>query len=179
MDTQKLTDWAQIVGIVAVVASLIFVGLQLEQNEDIAYMDYAESTLASGIERAALLSEHSDIWQRACLGEELSPDEQMIANAIFYRYVHTTFTSWLQAKTSEISKFGGRPVIDAFAANYHRYPGFRRMSQSYEDWRERGFRFGGPLAEQYVDEIQQRVAELEREEPDPDADVSWCGVIGY
>jgi len=36
MDSSKLNDWMQVVGIFAVVASLIFVGLQMKQSQDIA-----------------------------------------------------------------------------------------------------------------------------------------------
>ena len=167
------------VGIAAVVASLIFVGLQLRQSEDVAYMAYADSAMATGIDRATFMAEHSDIWHRACLGEELDPGEQIIANAIYFRYVQSAFMHWYQAQTVEISRFGGRPVIDAYAANMHRYPGFRQIAESYEDWREQGLRFGTPIAEQWLDQIQQRLIELERLEPNPDADVSWCGVVGY
>ncbi len=36
MDTAKLNDWMQIIGIFAVVISLMFVGFQLKQSQDIA-----------------------------------------------------------------------------------------------------------------------------------------------
>ena len=36
MDTSKINDWLQIVGIFGVIASLIFVGMQLKQTQDIA-----------------------------------------------------------------------------------------------------------------------------------------------
>jgi len=36
MDSAKLNDWMQVVGIFAVVASLIFVGLQMRQDQLIA-----------------------------------------------------------------------------------------------------------------------------------------------
>ena len=36
MDSAKLNDWMQVVGIFAVVASLIFVGLQMQQDREIA-----------------------------------------------------------------------------------------------------------------------------------------------
>ncbi len=36
MDSAKLSDWMQVVGIFALVASLIFVGLQMKQTHDIA-----------------------------------------------------------------------------------------------------------------------------------------------
>jgi hypothetical protein len=36
MKTNVLNDWLQIVGMVAIVASLVFVGMQLKQSQDIA-----------------------------------------------------------------------------------------------------------------------------------------------
>ena len=49
MDTAKLNDWIQVIGIVAIVASLIFVGLQLRQSHEIAlatqYQARAEATM--------------------------------------------------------------------------------------------------------------------------------------
>ena len=36
MDSAKLNEWMQVVGIFAVVASLIFVGLQMQQDREIA-----------------------------------------------------------------------------------------------------------------------------------------------
>jgi len=36
MDTAKLNDWMQVIGIFALVASLLFVGLQLQQSQEIA-----------------------------------------------------------------------------------------------------------------------------------------------
>ena len=36
MDSAKLNDWMQVIGIFAVVASLIFVGLQMKQSQEIA-----------------------------------------------------------------------------------------------------------------------------------------------
>ena len=39
MDSAKLNDWMQIVGIFSVVASLIFVGLQMKQSQEIAIAD--------------------------------------------------------------------------------------------------------------------------------------------
>ncbi len=35
MNAEKLNDWLQVIGIFALVASLIFVGLQMKQTEEI------------------------------------------------------------------------------------------------------------------------------------------------
>ena len=49
MESAKLGDWMQIIGMFAVVASLIFVGLQMKQEQDIAiasqYQERAQATM--------------------------------------------------------------------------------------------------------------------------------------
>ena len=50
VDSAKLNDWMQVVGIFALVASLVFVGLQMKQSQDIAvaeqYHNRAETVLS-------------------------------------------------------------------------------------------------------------------------------------
>ena len=59
MDSAKLNDWMQVIGIFAVVASLIFVGLQMKQEQDIAiasqYQERAQATMEMYL---ALLQAH-------------------------------------------------------------------------------------------------------------------------
>ena len=48
MDSKKLNEWLQVVGLFAVVASLIFVGLQMKQTDAIALSEiYQERAVAS------------------------------------------------------------------------------------------------------------------------------------
>ena len=50
MDSAKLNDWMQVVGIFAVVASLVFVGLQMQQSHKIALSAAYQSRAAMVIE---------------------------------------------------------------------------------------------------------------------------------
>lgn len=50
MDSAKLHDWIQIVGIFAVVASLIFVGLQMKQSQEIAIAAQYQERYATAVE---------------------------------------------------------------------------------------------------------------------------------
>jgi len=50
MDSAKLSDWMQIMGIFAVVASLVFVGLQLKQSQEIAVAAQYHNRAALAIE---------------------------------------------------------------------------------------------------------------------------------
>lgn len=52
MDSDKLHDWLQIVGAAAIVASLIFVGMQLKQSQDIAVANQYHARFESAAETA-------------------------------------------------------------------------------------------------------------------------------
>jgi len=52
MDSAKISDWMQVVGIFALVASLVFVGLQMQQDREIARVMIYQS-------RASILAEIS------------------------------------------------------------------------------------------------------------------------
>lgn len=59
------TNWkylAELIGIWAIVASLIFVGLQMRQESDIAVRESRSDFGESSIELARLLSDHGDVW---------------------------------------------------------------------------------------------------------------------
>ena len=51
MDSAKLNDWMQVVGIFSVVASLIFVGLQMKQTQEIALAAAYQERATSSIDR--------------------------------------------------------------------------------------------------------------------------------
>ena len=50
MDSAKLNDWMQVIGIFALVASLVFVGLQMKQTHEIALSNAYQSRAATVIE---------------------------------------------------------------------------------------------------------------------------------
>ena len=72
MNTAKLNDWMQVVGIFAVVASLIFVGLQMKQAHNIAIASHFQERQATLVEYW-VGREQSDI-QKRLRGERLIRD---------------------------------------------------------------------------------------------------------
>ncbi len=85
-----------------IVSSLIFVGLQLRQSEHAAQSDLSQNSVARGVEISTLIADHSDIWIKACAGQELRPHEQLIANNIYFRYLQDNFNSWSRSEITEI-----------------------------------------------------------------------------
>jgi hypothetical protein len=82
MDSAKLNDWLQVAGTFGVIASLLFVGLEMRQAREIAvsqaYQSRAESEVASALDAAGnsmFLSGEAKIY--AGRAEDLSPEEEI------------------------------------------------------------------------------------------------------
>ena len=57
MDSAKLNDWMQVVGIFALVASLVFVGLQMKQSQEIAIASQYHDRAALAVENFHAMAE--------------------------------------------------------------------------------------------------------------------------
>jgi hypothetical protein len=126
VNSEKLNDWMQVVGIFALVGSLIFVGLQMRQDQDIAVAQIWAMSDQSVAELAGLISEHSAIWTKGLKGEELSEEEQVtfrsIARAIYRR------ESNIAARVRRLDySVGAVSRVQLYAFTLYQYPGLRRV----------------------------------------------------
>ena len=176
MKIGEIDNWVQGIGLIGVIGSLVFVGMQLKQSDDSAQISLGESSVTWGIELSTLISDNADVWHRACLDQELSPSERIIAGNIYWRYAQGNINSWVGLETTGVGAHNSSFLTNAFAANIHRYPGFRKMAYSFEGWAELGVSLESPLVTRFRDDIFARVSELQTLEPNPVADVMWCGV---
>jgi len=176
MKIGDMDNWVQGIGLLGVIGSLVFVGMQLKQSDDLAQVGLGESSITWGIELSALISDNADVWHRACMGEELSPPERVIAGNIYWRYAQGNLNTWVGLETTSVGQHDSSFLTNAFAANIHRYPGFREMAESWLDWATLGLSVDSPLGTEFTEEIFARVSELQKLEPNPVADVMWCGV---
>ena len=95
MDSTKLNEWMQVVGIFALVASLIFVGLQMKQAQEIALSAAYQARAASSIDidvASASSPEFTSGTAKLLRGEveKISPSElvalEYFLGATFLRY---------------------------------------------------------------------------------------------
>ena len=122
----KSTNWrevAELVGMAAIVASLIFVGLELRQSHVIATNEIRLATASANFEARNAVNEYAEIWDRGVAGESLEKSDQWIFNNLVDNYYRTQFWSWYTRK--EIGVPANRSVR-AFAQFLHRNPGARR-----------------------------------------------------
>ena len=76
--------WLEGIGIVAIVASLLFVGLQMRQAQQFAMAEVYQKTLSSRSELTNSINENVVIWNKGRSGGELTDDEARHLESHFY-----------------------------------------------------------------------------------------------
>ena len=163
----------EVIGVISIVASLIFVGLQIRQSTKAA-MDAALSSDTSIVMATeALVLDNPDVWRRGCLAEPLDPTEQLVFARIYHAYVFSYFLRWLRANSGIGSSDPSLP-IDNVAMNIYRYPGFQREWDVHGESRHQ-VKDDAPL-QVFRRRVDERVAEYPSFEPEPLSNVSRCGL---
>jgi hypothetical protein len=135
----KSSNWkgiAELVGIAAIVASLIFVALQLKQSQDIALSELGASRHASQVELDQSISNHAEIWARGNAGDELNQADAVIYRRLIHSMHWASWTSWRRNLLFNQS-IPWKIIIADFASFLYQNPGARKAWMSYIDDRER------------------------------------------
>lgn len=128
----KSVSWKgmiEFVGIAAIVASLIFVGLQLQQEQRIASIEAGFNLVESYYEQRNGIIENADTWAKGNAGDkELSPTEAVIYKALIRKqWAHAFWTSHAMRQLGNEHNV----AVHDFAGYLYRNPGARRM---WETW---------------------------------------------
>lgn len=170
MDSAKLNDWMQVVGILAVVGSLIFVGLQMRQDRNIAMAEALSSRSAAISELAALIGSNKALWISGLNDDELSEEDraafQAMAEAVESYFVALYVRLATIPRSSGLGPQQEEPISNyAFALYLHK--GLRRTWNTQQDyWQFRDSAFsvadGGNDFRRRVD---AKLAQLDKDAP--------------
>lgn len=143
--TNKLREWLEVIGLFSVVASLVFVGLQMKQSHEIAQSQASQARTAMSVETIVSTAENplfTSAWAKTQTGEELSPEEQaatsQYAIAILfafedqhYQYINGFLTEerWQAAKIG-LQRFMREESTIPVRYAYERAPG--RYSKAFQ-----------------------------------------------
>ncbi len=130
MSQARMKDWLETLGIIAVVASLVFVGLQMKQDRKIAVADSYAGVVDSTLHVAELIADRSELWRRGLDGGELSVEEQIQFNVLADAVEQTFANGWQRATELGI----GDPEIDVrdYAIALHSHPGLLAYFESVQ-----------------------------------------------
>lgn len=161
------------VGLVSIVASLVFVGFEIRQSGRAANDAALASDSAIVAEVESLVLDNPDVWRRGCSGEDLEPTEALIYSHIHHAYVFQYFLRWVRDRKG-LDVTSAALSIDNLAMNIYRNPGFAR------EWNAHG------ASRRHVSKdvdlevfrrlVNERVAEFPSFEPKPLNYSSRCGL---
>ena len=146
----KSISWkvaAEFVGIAAIVASLIFVGLQLKQSREIAIAETYMSILSSEIEVRNAVSEHANLWKKANSGAKLDESE-----AVIFGNLVANLNSETNRSMNQLRRLGhigaSRQQVHLFASFLYQNPAARQVWKvQNETWIKHEALLSGPVSE--------------------------------
>ncbi len=124
----KWKDTAELVGVAAIVASLVFVGLQLRQEQEIAITETFGDMSQSMVDVTLEIGDHMDIWRRGLDGEELTSSEQGRFDALATAVIQLNqriYIRWVR-----LGPIDPDVAASSFAYALYRFPGLRRHYES-------------------------------------------------
>lgn len=166
----KKMDWkgtAELVGIAAIVASLIFVGLQMRQEQEIAQAQAFVDAAAVVTDLNQYIENNRDVWIRGLDGAELSAEDKITFHALC-RAVYLRKISHFE-RARRLGAGNPDMIAQIFAYDVHVYPGLRQciddMSEYFEERRQA---FGHTSSDDSLTIlVKKSLAELDRNPPPP------------
>lgn len=155
----KPTNWkstAELIGITAIVGSLIFVGLQLQQDRAVALSQVFQSQLEATVEIDSTMAEHAEVWAKAGSGETLTTNEKIILERLVNMWRLRSFYESLSL--TRIGSNGGGGAVNRFAITLHENPGARQVFMDHAARDEKYFAAIDQAESMVV--FQRRVLEL-------------------
>jgi hypothetical protein len=107
MDSRKLNDWLQVVGIFGVIVSLVFVGLEIQQSREIAVADIHQqkAAMAIQVQQAMVVPEEYSLAVRKLLQDkpldELEKGLMQFAQNPWFQYWENTYFQYQLGLLSE------------------------------------------------------------------------------
>jgi hypothetical protein len=119
-------DIAELLGMTAIVASLIFVGMQLSQERDIARRESRTDFVASTVEIARLFSDNRTEWVKGLRGDSLTENEQVTFNALVRVFYVERYNRYERRKLNFNRGLMPEEVPRFVALYMYQYPGLRQ-----------------------------------------------------
>ena len=130
----KNLNWkaiVELVGVAAVVTSLIYVGLELRQGRAIAEADVYSALLAAQVDIDDAVRQHAGIWLRGAAGEALDEEEDLIFQSIVRDINDRMVTHYSNLQLLQ-RQDNATLILHDFVSFLYENPGARRVWQQRE-----------------------------------------------
>jgi len=168
---------AELLAAASVVVSLLFVGYELRLARDVASTENLNASLGNNLSMGTLITDNYDVWQKGCIGEQLTDGESILFAQLVQSYNSWTFIRWRNS-AGGISRLNNiQPPLEV-ALNMHRFPGFKdtwELTQS-EQAASHPIRLSQAPGSSLTAEVRRLLKMLIETEPNPIRDIRLCGI---
>jgi len=175
MNKDKIRVTAEIIAVVSVVFSLLFVGFELRLSRDQAYADSFAITYESMSEFENLITDNVEVWRRGCLGEELSIAEEMTFARLVLTHNNLMRTLFNRISTG-ITQTNQNNFPFWVASSRYRFSGYDSMYRRFQLY------MGTDLENvdltntaSFIASVERNYQELIETQEDLPPDVAFCG----
>ena len=168
---------AELLAAASVVVSLLFVGYELRLARDVASTENFNAALSNNLSMSALIADNYTLWQKGCVGEQLTDGESILFAQLVQSYNSWTFIRWRNS-AGGISRLNNIQPPLAVALNMHRFPGFKdtwELTQS-EQAAYHPIRLSQAPGSGWAGEVRRLLQILVETEPNPIRDIRLCGI---
>ena len=113
------------IGIVSIIASLVFVGLQIRQDQTMNRFQAVADFDDTMFEYARIIGENPDLWRKGLRGDDLDESEEIRFQALAY-LVEQKFSGIYQRASLVKTGRNQDGIARQFASNLFAFPGLRR-----------------------------------------------------
>jgi len=130
MISKKLNEWLQVLGLFGVLGGLIFVGLQLNLDRQVAITQRITDSVANRHAWSELVNDNAEVWVKGLAGEALTAVEAARFDALASSLNGEYFSSFQGARD-----LAGEPadrIAWDFAADLRKHPGLLRWWEDFQ-----------------------------------------------
>jgi hypothetical protein len=123
----KSTNWkatAELVGIAAIVVSLVFVGVQLRLDREVAVVEARAGLTDRVVNLSELIAGRKEVWRKGLDGSELSDSEEIEFRAMVTAVQSHFFTKYV--RWNRIGPIDPSVAAQSFAYALYAHPGLKR-----------------------------------------------------
>ncbi len=155
----KNIDLGQTISIIAnlgVVAGLVFVGLQIQQEREIAQANRLQSNSEAFRNWAEIVADNAELWARGIAGEPLSAQDAITFDALARAREVSMYVAWQSAILTGQSGELVDSLIRETAVEFSSHPGLLKYWREHE---ERMRAIGRPMY--YQDLVNAEITQLQ------------------
>jgi hypothetical protein len=131
MVSKELNDWLQVVGLFGVLGGLIFVGLQLRLDRQVALsQDIAEAS-TTRMYWAEIIADHPEVWVKGSSGDPLSPAEAAQFNALATSWELSWYSAW--TRSTQLGAQTPERFVKEVALDLHSHPGLMMFWRTHQE----------------------------------------------